>query len=173
MGLLHPDLWRELAPEFEARALVEQAIEILAQASDTAPVALSKKKLEETLRCFHPATQDAAAMEEYQARRDGTYEEPQPQGYRARQQSADNRRQQSADSTRELAAPNPNTQPNPIGGDQQASAENKQTSADDQQIAALMRSQMQMLEQMSQRLTKLEQPAQQQPAQPAQPPQGQ
>lgn len=161
MGLLHPDLWRELAPEFEARALVTQAIEILSEASDTAPVALTKKKLEETLRCFHPATQDAASVEEYEARRDGTYEEPQQQGFRARQ-SADPRRlsADNASSSAGTAPQNPEKTAN-------ASADNSpQQSADNKQIAELMRSQMQLLEQMSQRLTKLEeQPAQQPPQQ--------
>lgn len=163
MGLLHPDLWRELAPEFEARALVTQAIEILSEASDTAPVALTKKKLEETLRCFHPATQDAASVEEYEARRDGTYEEPQQQGFRARQ-SADPRRL-SADKASSSTGNTPqNAEKTAI-----APADNRQQSADNQQIAELMRSQMQLLEQMSQRLTKLEeQPAQQPPQQPGQ-----
>jgi hypothetical protein len=75
-SLLHPEHWRELAPEFEARKLLLAAEAVLTEAGvvDTAPVAKTIKGIREALRMQHPCTQDPAALAEFEARLAGTYE---------------------------------------------------------------------------------------------------
>lgn len=76
VSLLHPEKWRDLAPEFEARKLLLAAEGALSDAVDTAPVAKALKGIRDTLKLLHPVTQDPAGVAEYEARAAGTYEPP-------------------------------------------------------------------------------------------------
>ena len=73
MGLLHPERWQELAPEFEARALLQQAEKTLIDAPDHATVARTLKAIRDAYRLQHPSVQDPAACDEYEQRKAGTY----------------------------------------------------------------------------------------------------
>ena len=60
MPLLHPERWRELAPEFDAYSHIKQARDTLAEANPRAAQALDL-----ACRSLHPRVLDPAAQAEY------------------------------------------------------------------------------------------------------------
>lgn len=77
MPFLHPELWRELAPHFEARKLLLAAEGALAEAVDDATAGRPLKAVREAIKVLHPCTHQQGAIDEYEARLSGTYEPPQ------------------------------------------------------------------------------------------------
>lgn len=104
MSHLHPEHWRELAPEFEARTCLLAAEETLSEAVDTAPVARALQSIRHTLTLLHPVTQNAEAAAEYEARKAGTYEPPQGSTGQMRRQDVDAKAAKELQELRALVA---------------------------------------------------------------------
>lgn len=81
---LHPERFRELAPEFEIAECFLSALEVIERANPrTDGVSRAHHFAHHGLQCLHPATRDPEAREEMRARLDGTYQGgggPGPQG---------------------------------------------------------------------------------------------
>jgi hypothetical protein len=99
MAELHPDKWPELTPQFEARALVERAVKLMAPCGDDTGAA-ARNLLERALRAFHPATCEPKACEEHAARVAGTFKE----GGTATTRKADSQMESMARTIAELEA---------------------------------------------------------------------
>jgi hypothetical protein len=78
---LHPTYWRDLAPEFLAARQLREVEAGLSEAcaeegKDTSSLSNCLKVVREALTKLHPSTRDPEAVDEFEARANGTYEEP-------------------------------------------------------------------------------------------------
>lgn len=78
---LHPTLWRDLLPEFAASKQLRDVEQMLVEScavegKDTANLAQCLASVRDALKRLHPVTQDPEAVDEFEARLNGTFEEP-------------------------------------------------------------------------------------------------
>lgn len=86
---LHPTLWRDLLPEFAAAKQLRDVESMLVEAcavegKDTANLSQCLAQTRNALKALHPVVHDPEAVDEFEARLDGSFEEPSGPGPNAR-----------------------------------------------------------------------------------------